>query len=629
MWFLLIAAFFIFAACVSIHFNESMCDVLPVTGAGLILFLYTLGLFGALPVIFPVACIFLLVFIFAIIRSESKRRKLLLSEIGKRLVSPATLTFIVVSAAVTFLTKDQIFSWWDDINFWSSDAKQIFYLNGFPGKYGNVSPEFGDYPPVTSLFKWIFLQLSGDGYKEGLQFSGYYVLSFLMLLPLVKFVEKAGKKLLTVLFTLAVFMIPGIVNGIVFYGTPADITMGLVYGALLCAIWDREGHTNIFYFGRIAVYTSVLFLTKSVGIEWAVFALIFWFLLYKKDFGIFKAAVPAALFYGSWLLFCLINRRVAKVTGLGIKMATGSYAVPANAMDKARYFFLGLWTMPMHADHNITFDLPIGGMFIVILAALVLLIKKGAFKKGEAKAVSVFFGLTFVVTYGLIFVAHVSLFQSEDQYLDAFAMTNSIARYGAPFILGCMYLLIMAALKWAVAGEGSTGKIKAGNGLLGSSYFGVVYSVIVIFILLTADYTGTAYGLHGYRATVADKAKYNSDMIDEGAAHFLETIDGREELWGHRVLNIRSSSFNHWVHDTYLSKEASPVPVIYETLMDDDTLQSMTDKIVNSHAQYLYVEPQERESLEVFDSLMKDGKQFSTGHVYKIERINGGVILND
>ena len=29
------------------------------------------------------------------------------------------------------------------------------------------------------------------------------------------------------------------------------------------------------------------------------------------------------------------------------------------------------------------------------------------------------------------------------------------------------------------------------------------------------------------------------------------------------------------------------------------------------------------------DSLMKDGKQFSTGHVYKIERINGGVILND
>lgn len=623
------AAFFIFAAALSIHYNESMCDVLPVTGAGLILALYILGFFDALPVIFPLACIFLLVFIFAVTRAEKSRRMVLLSEVGKRLISPATLTFFAVSVVVTILTKDQVFSWWDDINFWSSDAKQIFYLKGFPGKYGNVSPEFGDYPPVTSLFKWIFLQLSGDVYKEGLQFSGYYVLSFLMLLPLVKYVEKTEKKLLTALFTVAVFMIPGIVNGIVFYGTPADITMGLVYGAVLCAIWDREGHTNLFYYGRIAVYTSVLFLTKSVGIEWAVFALIFWFLLYKKDFGIFKAAVPAAAFYGSWLMFCLINRRVAKVTGLGIKMATGSYAVPANAADKARYFFLGLWTMHMHADHNITFDLPIGGMFIIILIALILLIKKGAFKKGESKAVSIFFALTFVITYGLIFVAHVSLFQSEDQYLDAFAMTNSIARYGAPFILGCMYLLIMAALRWAVAGEGKSADLKFGAKLLGSSYFGVVYLVIVIFILLTADYTGTAYALYGYRDSVAEKVQYNSDMIDEGAAHFLKTVDGREDLWGHRVLNVRSSSFNHWVHDTYLSKEASPVPVIYETLMDDDTEASMTEKLVNSHAEYLYVEPQERESLKVFDSLMKDGQKFSAGYVYKIDRTNGGVLIHD
>jgi multisubunit Na+/H+ antiporter MnhG subunit len=214
----------------------------------------------------------------------------------------------------------------------------------------------------------------------------------------------------------------------------------------------------------------------------------------------------------------------------------------------------------------------------------------------------------------LIFFAHISLFQAEDQYLDAFAMTNSIARYGAPFIMGAMYLIMGVALDRTSKEE----KI---------SRYTVTLAVIAAFILLTADYTGTFYALHGYRQEIATKMQYNSDMIDEGGQDFLATVSGEKSLRGHRVLNLRSSSYNHWVHDTYISKEASPVPVVYETLMEDDYLDSVTLKIKNSHAEYFYVEPQVVAEYDYLDEIVTDGESFETGRVYRVISDNNSIKL--
>ena len=641
MWLLFVTAFFIVVTVMAVRFDEAVCDTLPMTGAMTVLVLYLLALFRGMKLIYAVSAVVIIVSVFSIFRKMRQGQSL--TEVTGRyftaLLQPWLLTFLVAVAGITFLTADQVFTWWDDINFWSSDAKQIFYLNGFPGKYGNVSPEFGDYPPVTSLFKWIFLQLSPDYYREGLQFSGYTTLNIVFLLPLLRVFEKQKEKnaLYETAAMILLLLIPGIVNGIVYYGTPADITMGIVYGALLYAIWDKNHHSGLFYYGRIALFTAVLFLTKSVGIEWAVFALVFYGLLYgvngfAKNTGMISAIIFSAAFYGSWLGFCLLNRRVAKATGMGIKMATGSYAVPANALDKARFFFLGMWTMPMHADHNITFDPPIGVILLIIIVAFVLMKKAGFLSKDENRAFSLHLVITGIITYGLIFVAHISLFQSEDQYLDAFAMTNSIARYGAPFVIGSIYIFIVIACEKCSAGL----KKK------------VMY-LIALFILLTADYSGMYKFLYGYRNSVGENIQYNSQMIDEGGAAFLSCIDGKRNLWGHRVLNLRSSSFNHWVHDTYISKEASPVPVIYETLMKEDTPETLSDKIIKSHAEYLYVEDDRytftgnegskddfsmekgedkaKFSDERFFGFMPENEHFFYGEVYKIINENGKITL--
>ncbi|MCR5342003.1 MAG: hypothetical protein K6E70_01395 [Butyrivibrio sp.] len=636
MWFLIPIAFFITAALLSVKFRESICDTIAVTGAIQILFLYVLALFRGMKFIYVSSIATILIFgglclaDFMFKKTPGVSQKIIhinhnrhsFKRCLQAFARPEVFAFIFIIAVVTFLTRNQIFTWWDDINFWSSDAKQLYYLNGFPGKYGNVSPEFGDYPPVTSIFKWIFLEISSKKYRESLQFAGYYTLNFVFLMPIVKGVSTK----LAAPATFLAFMLPGIINGIIFYGTPADITMGIVYGALLYAIWDKDGHQNIFYYGRIALYTAVLLLTKSVGIEWAVFALIFFFMTNpgkgrraSKVKGICLATFFAATFYGSWLLFCFINRRVAKATGLGIRMATGSYVVPANAAQKAWYFFLGLWTMPMHADHNVTFDMPIGVMIVLIFAALILMIKKEIIPHRERKRFALFFVLSGIISYGIIFIAHISLFQAEDQYLDAFAMTNSLARYGAPFTMGSMYLLMGVALTYA----GSKRAVEEAGNPDHDDYWknkrNIIYILIILFVLLNADYVGTYNSLYGYRKTLEEKAAYNADMIDDGGQRFIEALYGHRVLWGHRVLNLRSGDPGHWVHDTYLSKEVSPVPAVYDTLTESDDAITLTDKIRKSHAEYVFAESAQLYDKNAFSGFMENGEEFEFWKLYKVE----------
>ena len=79
---------------------------------------------------------------------------------------------------LVYLLKDKIALWWDDINYWAVDAKALYYNGGFAGKYGNVAPEFGDYPPGLQLFKWFVMHLSSD-FSEGFVVKGEDSAAFL------------------------------------------------------------------------------------------------------------------------------------------------------------------------------------------------------------------------------------------------------------------------------------------------------------------------------------------------------------------------------------------------------------------------------------------------------------------
>ena len=592
-------------------------DGLAMSASGLILALYVLAFFRGMKYVWIVAIV---VIFFAIIR------KIHTSYADVFILA----LFVITVAFVGVLVSGNVFSWWDDINFWSSDAKQLFFMNGFPGKYGNVSPEFGDYPPVTSIFKWLFLQLGNGEYKEGLQFAGYFALNAVFLMPLAgrlvtsilnnTAIKRAFRYVLAVISFVCVMALPGVFNGIIYYGTPADITMGIVYGTLLISIYEQEQCAENFYYVRIALYTAVLFLTKSVGIEWAFFALVFYLLVAKKNVKMVGAVAGSVTVYGSWLLFCLVNRRVAKLTGAGIKMATsGTYTAPQNTADKAGFFWEGLWTMPMHADRNFTLDLPTGVMVIILFVVLLVLVRTRLLEKKEGHKIALFMLITGLITYGIIFLAHISIFQGEDQYLDAYAMAVSVARYGFPFAFGTLSLLIGVAL-----GSGRNAKDNGQHGAIGLA----ATCIFMIFVLLTADYLGMYKHLWGYRQNVSSLAKDSYDMVGDDGRVIVDTVLADKTLWGKRVLVMRDGHTYHWVHDTYISKEASPVPLVYDAfLAESEDSAAMAKKIMEKHASYLYVEDEEGISSDLFTPLMAEGKEFEPGVVYKVTEINGTVVL--
>ncbi|MBO4846204.1 MAG: hypothetical protein J5525_07835 [Lachnospiraceae bacterium] len=612
---LVFIALLLLSARMSNKYKENIADTLAVCSAGLILLLYCLAFFRGLKLIGIISLIYILTEAVCVIRKKSGK------EAFAGLRSVILICFVLTVISVTVLTSKEIFTWWDDINFWSSDAKQIFFMNGFPGKYGNVSPEFGDYPPVTSLFKWLFLQISPNSYNESYQFVGYFTLNLIFLMPLAghidRLVDKSETKfaaLIKFMFFVTVIMLPGVFNGIIFYGTPADITMAIIYGALLLSIWEQEGHEKIFYYGRIAVYTSVLFLTKSVGFEWALFALIFYLVVAKKHKAILISIAVSATFYGSWLIFCLMNRRVAKLTGAGIKMASSGYSVPDNAADKMHYFLSGFLTMPMHADRNITLDLSSAAAVFIIFAVIGIIAYLKLIDSKETVKLILFLAITGLTAYGIIFLAHISIFQTEEQYLDAYAMAVSIARYCCPFTLGSTMLLTGILLD----------RVKASQN---EKLIKRAVLIIVACVLMTADYLGIYRHLNGYRNTLSDDRAVIDDMVGDDGRELINSVSD-ERYWGKRILVIRDGHEYHWVHDAYISREASPVAMVYDGyLTESDTPEMISDRIRSSHAHYIYIEDSSYQASSLFEPLMESGQEYISGNVYRVTDTDQGIRL--
>lgn len=614
-----IIAVFIIAAGMAVKTKEDFYDTFPMTISGFILLLYGLAFLGRLSLIDWISLGIVLGTVVYVVRNWKKNAKENISLLIGELFSRKSILLIVAMGLIVFLVKDKAAFWWDDINYWATDAKALYYNDGFPGKYGNVAPEFGDYPPAIQLFKWFFLHLAPT-FKEGLMFGAYHCLNLIYALPLLTKL-KTKNPVLVGLGLIGIFLIPGIIDGVAIEGTCADVTMGLVYGAFLWAAYDDKDHSEKFYFIRMALYVCVLVLTKSVGIEWAFFGIIFFLLIYSKRIEAQGMAVRhrikqilllcgACLFTeGSWLLFCLLNRRVAKLTGAGVKIALGgNFTLPDNTLIKMGHFLRGFAFHPMHIERTWGIDLSALELLIFVVVIIVLFYKIKTFEKWECKRILLFVVLTAFAAYGIIFLGHLTIFAGELQYLDDMVMAKSIARYGAPFSIGLLYLLIGAF----------TEKRRSM----------AAYGICLAFVLLTTSLPGTYQMMHGYRASLQENLAGRAEMIESDAQMFLEKGRILKEAYGdsifeRRTLYLRDDHVIHWIKDTYISYEASPIPVVYAGIATDTMTEAdMIKRINESHAKYLYADKVEGNPETLFAGMMA-GEEFEYETFYEIVEENG------
>ena len=618
MAFFQVIALFIFILALAWMFRVRFVEAVPVAVSVQVLLLYALCFGNRLWLWDYISVATFAVTVFGLSRLPGTRRAELTGFVKKELFDAGTLTAVALTVAVTFGVGDKPVSWWDDYNFWAADVKSIFYLDGFAEKYANVAAEFGDYPPGTQMMKWWFLHFFPGEFREGLMFAGYYFMNMSFLFPFLKYLKKRNPFLM--LFGgILIWMFPSVAEAFWMDGCCADLTMAVAYGAFLVSVVDDDNGNSLWYYGRQALYLMIVVLCKNTGFIWMAFGLLFTYgyhiFIRKKKVrakenkkaewkGLaFVTLLPAAL-WGSWLCFCLMMRRVAKLTGTAIRMATGEMNLPAYQGTMVKAFLEAFLRWPLHRSKTFAVDLSPLALYLLLVLGVIFLWKAHLLEKREAGCFGVFLALSGAVFYMFNLISHLTIFAVETQYLEPFGMVSSIERYGAPFMVGGMCFLSYFLLKRGKR----VGKIGISVGAV----------VCAGFILLTADYAGSYRGLFGYRGQVSEILAQRDEVVDEAAQRFLEQIGaGKKESIG-RVLYLRDLSDVSWVRNTYIGFEASPVSVMYgnidtESFTEADLVRAVTD----AHADFLYVDELCGDANGVFEEFL-NGQKMEYGCLYQV-----------
>ncbi len=617
-----VAALVIFILGIAWFFRVKFVEAIPAAVSLLVLVLYGFCFFRGLwlwdylaAFVVAAAAVYLLK-----LSGEERRKRLLF--VRDELIDAGTITAVVMTVVMTLCVSCKVVSWWDDYNFWATDVKSLFYLNGFADKYANVASEFGDYPPGTQLMKWWFLHFSPDQFQEGLMFAGYYFMNLAYLFPFLKFIKRRNP-LLMLLGGVLLWIFPTVAEIFWVDGCCADLTMAVVYGAFLVSVTERENYVNqirceIWYFGRQALYLMILVLCKNTGFIWAAFGLLFayafHFLQHRREGAsreqkkrdrkwLFVVTLLPVLTECSWLGFCLVNRRVAKLTGAAIQMATGGMNIPEYQEAMVNAFLEAFARWPLHRGSTFAIDLSPLALYLILVIGAFLLWRFRVLEKGQAVLTGVFLAVTGALFYTFNLVSHLTIFAVETQYLEPFGMVSSIERYGAPFMIGGMSLLAYLIIKNAKSPKG------------------VIFCVI--FILATADYSGAYRGIWGYRSTVSKVLEERAEIVNREAEQLLSRIGAGEKESIGRVLYLRDISDVSWIRNTYISFEAAPVSMMYGNVDTESfSAQDILNAVKDAHAGYVYVDELQGDGQKLFEPFL-DGQELQYGCLYQVDEING------
>ncbi len=612
------------------YFQVSLTEAMPVFLCMLVFVLYGLAMVHHLSWIDQIAGMTIGGSVVVVLGRKREERQRIRRMCLDKMTEPSFVTAVFLLLVVVLCTSGKVVTWWDDINFWATDVKSLYYLDGFAGKYANAAPEFGDYPPGGQLIKWWFLHLDPRMFREGLAFVGYYTMNLAFLFPLLRKL-KGKNPLVLVPLAAALWFLPSIAEVYGYEGFCADLTMACIYGGFLLAATDREGKRELFYYGRLALYLGVLVLVKSIGFVWALFGLVF-LVLYRcstwqesrKRAAAGKAVLVAAapLFAGgSWMLFCLLMRRITKTTSTAVKyMTTDEYGISGYTREFASAFMKAFAGFPLHKERSIAVDLTPLLLYLCVCLVVVLFDKAQIIPTKTGKIVLWFSVVSGAVFYGVIFLAHITIFATETQYLEPSGMISSIERYGAPFTIGTIIFLSGIWLE-----HGGRFFEKERMPAFVKNYG--TYLCFILFVALTAGYHVGYHGLVGYLADVEVRLQERADMIGEDETKFLETVQVLGTDSSARVCYIRRGDAPRWVNNSYLAYEVSPVSVVYRSVnLDDASTDWMIQEIRASHAGYLYAEETDADVGAVFDAIT-DAGEFSCGVLYRLVEEDGTLRL--
>lgn len=559
--------------------GEDPADILPFVWCALILVLYGLAYCRALNLIDVIAPVTAAGLTILAVKSYNKRPgTAVLRDISASLVA-YTLLCILLPIALA----PKIVTWWDDINFWATDLKSLYRLGGFAAKYANVSPEFGDYPPAVQLAKWYTVHFDRSVFREDLAFVGYYLFNLSFLMPLFKNI-RGKRSWLGIPLAAVCWCFAGIAEIYGYSGFCADLSMAFIFGMVMIDALRTDCGFRAYSIIRPSVYLAVLVICKSTGFIWAMFGLVLWLgiklCLDKngKRAGYLPVCAGPLVTGISWILFCLLRHRVARTTATAVTyMTTDKYGLSPYRSEFASAFVRAFFTEPLHLDHT-WIDLPPFFMLAFIILMLILL-KRGGYIPGKAGTfVAAVLPAMGVLYYVMIFIAHLTIFATETQYLEPSGMAASIERYGAPFMLGCLMLI---GFLW-LSRDNRPFRLR----------------IFVIAVIALTDLPAAFNGIIGFRSGLEEAEELRTSFIDKASDRFSEELSDSNSIaydiknGGTRVARVRDGAY-YRVSDSYVAYEVSPVSVISPSFkLKDADADFFTHTVADTHAKYLYLDSQ-------------------------------------
>lgn len=253
-----------------IIFKKKIEQVIPISVLEVILTIYITGLLDNLSLGVLIVCIGTLVQLIFILLYFRKRTNEI-KTIAKQILTPGLAIYIGLFVISIVMNKGRIFEDYDEYNHWGIMIKNMFLYN----TYG-TNPEsivvFNDYPPLTSIFQYLFIQIKGI-YAEDVIITAQNILYFSMMIPITKNITWKKDVTRILLASMIILFVPIIFYANFYTNILVDGMLGLAFVYTIYSSY-REEKDIPFQFLEIFCGMTMLILTKTQGIGLAILATI-------------------------------------------------------------------------------------------------------------------------------------------------------------------------------------------------------------------------------------------------------------------------------------------------------------------------------------------------------------------
>ena len=283
VWLLLLSTGSVLGA---VMWNKKFEELLPITSATIIIWLFLFGLLGKLEFGFRLIVV-IGIFLYGyagVTLLKQKNYKQTISNI----VTPATCIFGIYVAIVCYCNYGRRACAWDEFSHWMDIVKVMSTLDTF-GTHPEAESVFQSYPPGMVLFQYFFQKvnvlLGGIVYSEWRVYVAYQIFFAIFSLPLIK-KDNYKKKINIFISALIVFVCPVFFFKSFYKTVYIDAILGVLSGIGMATIYLDENKDHI-YEMYITAMCIMLVLMKDAGLLFAIFlGLYYWLdygMRYKKN----------------------------------------------------------------------------------------------------------------------------------------------------------------------------------------------------------------------------------------------------------------------------------------------------------------------------------------------------------